>query len=210
MKVVSENQNGIMNTLSLYFPSQLCFCLINKRKSFRGTQRRFPRTYALKILFRLSRELLHLQKCILSSSKKIVSVRSSQGKLNLFEITSEGFSIILPKILDIIQSFAKVRIFFLVTLSIAFSNTKILGFLFLRKLNSLRQVEKCENSTSENRRKLLGKLYETKLHLNGTVIQKFLASLKVQKSLDNFCFSEQIFYRKLSLGAPGHCEMLRL
>ena len=24
-----------MNTLSLYFPSQLCFCLINKRKSFR-------------------------------------------------------------------------------------------------------------------------------------------------------------------------------
>ena len=112
MKVVSKNQNGIMKTLSLYFPSQFYFCLINKRKSFRGTQRRFPPTYALKTLFRLSRVLLYLQKCILSSSKKFVSVRSSQGKLNLFEITSEGFSIILPKILDVIQSFAKVRIFF--------------------------------------------------------------------------------------------------
>ena len=111
MKVVSKNQNGIMKTLSLYFPSQFYFCLINKRKSFRGTQRRFPPTYALKTLFRLSRVLLYLQKCILSSSKKFVSVRSSQGKLNLFEITSKGVSIILLKILDVIQIFAKVRIF---------------------------------------------------------------------------------------------------
>ena len=112
VKVVFKNQNGITNTLSFYFPSQFYFCLINKRKSFRGTQRRFPPTYALKTLFRLSRVLLYLQKCILSSSKKFVSVRSSQDKFNLFEITSEGFSIILPKILDVIQSFAKVRIFF--------------------------------------------------------------------------------------------------
>ena len=39
------------------------------------------------------------------------------------------------------------------------------------------------------------------MHLNGTVIWKFLA-LKKQKILGNICFSEQIFYRKQSLGAP--------
>ena len=38
--------------------------------------------------------------------------------------------------------------------------------------------------------------------LNGTVIQKFLAVLKLQKILGNICFSEQIFYKKQSLGAP--------
>ena len=40
-------------------------------------------------------------------------------------------NIILPKILD--QSFTKLRIL-LIPLSIAFSNPKILGFLFLRKI----------------------------------------------------------------------------
>ena len=39
------------------------------------------------------------------------------------------------------------------------------------------------------------------MHLNGTVIWKFLA-LKKQKIVGNICFSEQIFYRKQSLGAP--------
>ena len=42
-----------------------------------------------------------------------------------------------------------------------------------------------------------------KLFMNGTVIEKFLAFLKVWKILGNFCLSEQIFYRKLSLGAPA-------
>ena len=47
---------------------------------------------------------------------------------------------------------------------------------------------------------LLDKL--RKLYINGTVIQKFLAFLKRWKILASFCFPEQIFYRKLSLGAP--------
>ena len=42
---------------------------------------------ALKTLFRLSRVLLDLLKCILSGVIKFVSVRSSQGILSLFEIT---------------------------------------------------------------------------------------------------------------------------
>ena len=33
-------------------------------------------------------------------------------------------------------------------------------------------------------------------------IYKFLAVLKQKKILGNICFSEQIFYRKQSLGAP--------
>ena len=44
--------------------------------------------------------------------------------------------------------------------------------------------------------------------MGGTVIQKFLAFLKLQKILGNFCFSEQIFYRKQSLGAPGLLKTL--
>ena len=38
--------------------------------------------------------------------------------------------------------------------------------------------------------------------MNGTVIQKFFAFLKLLKFLGNFCFSEQIFHRKQLLGAP--------
>ena len=55
----------------------------------------------------------------------------------------------------------KVRIF-LIPLSIAFSNQKILGFLFLRKINL---------------QKIVGK--NRKLYMNGTVPWKFLAFLKV-------------------------------
>ena len=41
----------------------------------------------LKTLFMLSGVLLDLQKCILSSTTKFVSFRSSQGNLSLFKIT---------------------------------------------------------------------------------------------------------------------------
>ena len=41
-----------------------------------------------------------------------------------------------------------------------------------------------------------------KLYMNGTAIQKSLVFLKPQKILGNVCFSEQIFHRKKSLGAP--------
>ena len=37
--------------------------------------------------------------------------------------------------------------------------------------------------------------------MNGTVIKKFVAVLKQWKILGDFCLSEQIFYRKQSLGA---------
>ena len=50
--------------------------------------------------------------------------------------------------------------------------------------------------------KILEISYE-KLYINETVTQKFLAVLKLWKILGNFYFSEQIFYRKQSLGAPG-------
>ena len=55
------------------------------------------------------------------------------GQLEPFLNYTKGFSIIFPKILYAIQNFTKVRIF-LITLSIAFLNSKILGFLFLRKI----------------------------------------------------------------------------
>ena len=54
--------------------------------------------------------------------------------VNLLLLTScKKLSIIFPKILDAILGFTKVRIF-LIPLSIAFSNPKILDFLFLRKI----------------------------------------------------------------------------
>ena len=46
--------------------------------------------------------------------------------------------------------------------------------------------------------------------MNGTAIQKFLAMLKLQKILGNICFSEQIFCRKQSLGAPDLFVALQL
>ena len=43
--------------------------------------------------------------------------------------------------------------------------------------------------------------------MSGTIIQKFLGILKLQKILvDNICFSEHIFFRKQSLGAPESLE----
>ena len=38
--------------------------------------------------------------------------------------------------------------------------------------------------------------------MNGTVIFKFFGVLKYKKILGEICFSEQIFYRKQSSGAP--------
>ena len=64
------------------------------------------------------------------------------GELESFQ-NYKGFSIILPTILDVIQRFTKVRIL-LMHLSVTFSNSKILGFLFCEK-NNLTWVVKCEN-----------------------------------------------------------------
>ena len=46
--------------------------------------------------------------------------------------------------------------------------------------------------------------------MSGTVIQEFLAFLKLQKILGNFCFSKQIFYRKESLGAPEVTKLIQV
>ena len=41
-----------------------------------------------------------------------------------------------------------------------------------------------------------------KLYMNRTVNARVLAILEYEKILGNICFSEQIFHRKQSLGAP--------
>ena len=43
--------------------------------------------------------------------------------------------------------------------------------------------------------------------MNGTVVWEFLAFLKLQEILGNFCFFEQTFYRKQSLGAPEYLPL---
>ena len=63
------------------------------------------------------------------------------GQLESFR-NYKGLSIIFPKILDAIRRVTKVR-HFLIPLSIAFFNSKILGFLFSTK-NSLTWAVKCE------------------------------------------------------------------
>ena len=54
------------------------------------------------------------------------------GDLEAFR-NYKGFSVIFPKILDAIERFTEVRMF-LIPLCITFLNAKLLGFLFLRKL----------------------------------------------------------------------------
>ena len=85
----------------------------------------------LKTLLRLSKVVLDLQKYILSGAIKLVTVRSSQGTLNLFKI-SRASVLYSRKILNAIYRFTNVRIF-LMPISITLLNPKILGFLFLRK-----------------------------------------------------------------------------
>ena len=64
--------------------------------------------------------------------------------------------------------------------------------------------EMLKNWTSENHRELIGwaskVLHEWSVHLE---IFSCPQVLNIEKILGNICFSEQIFYRKQSLGAPG-------
>ena len=116
------------------------------------------------------------------------------GELESFR-NYKGLSIIFSKILDAILSFTKMRIF-LIPLSIAFSNPKVLGFLFLRKITFSTWRLKCE--LLHELEKIVGNLLDMlrKLYMNGTVVysRKFLAFLRLNKFLGNLCFSEQIFY----------------
>ena len=90
------------------------------------------------------------------------------GELESFR-NYKGLSIIFSKILDAILSFTEVRIF-LIRLSIAFSNPKVLLLLFLRKLNSLLNLETKMRTIELKKivRNLLGML--RKLYMNGTVV----------------------------------------
>ena len=94
--------------------------LVAREKKTSGTQGSFHRRQktgtpndgflltALKTLFRLSRVLSALQKCILSSAIKFVSLRQSKlaGQLESFR-NYKGLRIIFPKILDAILTFTK-------------------------------------------------------------------------------------------------------
>ena len=132
---------------------------------------------------------------------KFVSVRSSQGKLRLFEITRASV-LFSRKFQDAIARFTKVRIL-LIPLSITFLNPKILGFSFSTKVN-LTQGAKYEKN---NLQKISGNFLDRlrKLYLNRTLIQKLLAVFNQQKILGNISFSEQIFHRKQTLGSPDSC-----
>ena len=134
----------------------------------------------LKTLLRRSRALLELQNGILSGAIKFVSVRSSQGNLSQINLTfqeSKNFS-----------NSSLHRIF----------ESENFRFPFSAK-NSLTQGAKCEKL---NFRKSQGIYHASFENMTGTVIQKFLAVLKLQKIVSNIYFSAQIFYRKQSLGAP--------
>ena len=54
------------------------------------------------------------------------------------------------------------------------------------------------------RLKIVGNLLDElrKLYMNRTVNERVLTILEYEKILGNICFSEQIFHRKQSLGAP--------
>ena len=129
-----------MNTLSLYFPSQFYFCLINKRNSFRGAQRRFPPTYALKTLnfqaiqsafISLEMHSKQLKKiCICSVILgQIESFRNYQWGLQYY--FAENFRYIKFRVLQKWE-------FFLVTLSIAFSEYENFRFPFIAKTEQLK------------------------------------------------------------------------
>ena len=134
---------------------------------------------SLKTVFRRSRVLLKgLWKCILSSAIKFVPVWSFQGNLSLFSDSS----------LNHIFESKNFRFPSMRAQQIAYLGS------YMRKIK-LQQIVR--NSFDKLR----------KLYLNGTVIQKFLAILKLQEILGNFCFSEQVFGGKQSLSASVKWEI---
>ena len=138
---------------------------------------------ALKTLFGLSRVLLDLQKYILSGAIKFISVRPCLGQLESFR-NYQGFTDYFPENFTAIHRFYESEIFLIPPLPIAFWIPKILGFPFSAK-NSVIWGMKCEKL---NFRKSQG-IYQISFEscsIKGTVIQKFLAFLKVQKILGNF------------------------
>ena len=156
----------------------------------RGTQRRFPPK-----CFENTFQAIQIQKCILSGAKKFIPVRSSQGNLSLFEITrasvlfSRKFQLQFYEGDSFSDSSAH-RIFDSENVRFPFS-TK--NSLTLQSEMGKIELQKIVGNLLDKRRKL---------SRNGTVIQKFIAFLKLQKILGKFCFSEQILRKKQPFGAP--------
>ena len=152
----------------------------------RGTQQRFPLKF-IENTFQAIQSIFRSLEMHCKRRYKICIFSVILGELESFR-NYQGLSIVFSKILDAVLSFTKVRIC-LIPLPIAFSVS-----FFLRKQPNL---------GTEMRRfelqKIVGNLLHMlrKLNMNGTVNQKFLAFLKLQKILGNFCFSEKK-YRKQS------------
>ena len=110
--------------------------LINIFHKYNGAlYRGAPKDDFLLNTLRLKTFLGYPEYCILCRAMKIcVSVRSSYGNLNLFEITRASV-LLSRKFKRQFNALTKMRIF-LIPLSIIFSNPKVLGFLFSTK-NSL-------------------------------------------------------------------------
>ena len=143
-----------------------------RRENKAGTPREGFLLHTLKILFRLSRVLLDLQKCILSGAIKFVSVRSSWGNLSLFEITRAFNQYYYPENFRCNLRYHESENFADSSLHHIFESENF-SFLFSTK-NSLTWGVKCENIKLT---KIVGNLLDElrKLYMNRTVIQKFLA-----------------------------------
>ena len=153
----------------------------------RGTQRWFP-PKCIENTFQAIQSTFRSLEMHSKRRYKICICSVVLGQLESFR-NYKGFRIIFLKMLDAILSFTKVRIF-LIPLLIVFLNAKILvSFLYEKQSNLGTKMRKIK------RQKIVGNLLDMlrKLNMKGTVIQKFLAFLKLQKILGNFCFPEQIF-----------------
>ena len=100
------------------------------RALFGGTERRFP-PKCIENTFKAIRSTFRSLEMHSKRRHKICICSVALKQLESFR-NYKGFGIIVSKILDAILSFTKKGIF-LILLSVAFSNPKILGFLFLRK-----------------------------------------------------------------------------
>ena len=120
---------------------------------------------ALKTPFRPSRVLLDLQKCTLSSAKKIISVWSSQSNLSLFEITRA--SVLFSRKFQLQLKFYGSENFAHSSLHrILESENFRFSFLYEKQLNLGSEMGKIKPQKTVGN--LLDKL--RKLYMNGTVI----------------------------------------
>ena len=107
----------------------------------------------------------------------------------------KGFRIIFLKILDAIYPFTNVKIF-LIPLSITVLNLKVLCFVFLFTWGV-----KCDKLSFRKSQGIYEKVSKIVHEWNG--YGEIFSRPQVIENSRQYCFSDQIFYRKQSLGAPG-------